>query len=512
MRLARTGSLVAALPCLLTLQAGCGGAGGGGPRSCTGAGECGATGRCLDGACVENAAPVAVLAAPDGLRALDLAEIDGSASSDPDAVYGDQIQAFHWSFTSLDGACAAPAVTGTGALARVRFGCQGRFRVELVAVDALGKESAPASAELTVGPHAGDPAVLAGADQVVDHACSGSPVTCTTAGGGLALTAQLAAGVVPLGAVTYRWTVDPPQSGPLDEHEVVTFSPSAGAQNVSALLEVDETAVAAIVDDWVFRVTASDEAGPLGEATTRVSVGNRPPVLAAAAASAAVDHTYSGGSYRASSRVSRWSDPDGDPLTPAGDPTGSSVCSSYWFQADGTAVVECARAFTGTPDLSGFVTLHRVSVRPKDPWVAAGAASSSSVTIHNRPVSAMSSTVTGSTYCIGGGITGSGECCMWESEPGVPSGCIKHAYHCVETSVPLSPALSDPDGDPVTVTWTGNAFVAQTVVCEPGSCTGVTNPIPAYDGCTRPTGSLTGTFSATDGLSTSSGTLTFNYQ
>jgi len=484
---------------LLALVAACGG-GGGTPRAC--GGGCGDHARCLAGACVENLPPVAVLALPEHAEALDLVELDGSSSSDPDAALGDRAALFRWTVTSLDQACVAPAVTGTDFRARVRFACSGSFRVNLVVSDLQGEESAPESADLTVSPHTGTPAVVASADQVLNHACSGTPLGCTTAGALPVVSASIPAGVATAGTVRYHWSADPTHGIPLDQHRRVTFSPSPDVAMPSVHVEVDATAVQAIVDDWVLRVSASDEAGPLGEATTRLSIANRPPVLSAAAASVSVDHAYSGGTYRATADASRWQDPDGDPLTLQGS-TGNTVCASVSFRADGTAAIECSRAFEGTPALDGFAATHEVNIQPRDPWAPAAAASTTAVTIRNRAVTAADSTEHGYHSCEEGSF-----CCF--EEPG-GSGCAAYQNVCSSQSATLHPTLADPDGDPLTVAWTGTGFTAQTVVCEPASCTGTTK-VPAYRGCgTPPSGSSVGGFTASDGLTSASGTLTFTY-
>jgi len=500
MRLATSGMLLVAVA-LLTSTGGCGGGGGGDPRNCGGVEDCGNLARCLGATCVEDAAPVAVLAVPDAIEALALAEFDGSASSDPDSPLGDRIAAFHWTFTSLDDACAGPTVSGTDARARVRFACPGAFRVGLVVVDELGKESS-ASADVTVAPHPESPTVVASPDRSVNHVCSGTPRVCTTEGTAPAVIAHLADGIEPVGTVVYHWAVDPPQSGPLDAHKRVTFLPSAAAASPSVRIEVDEAAVAAIVDDWVLRVTATDDAGPLGEATTRISVKNRGPALAAATPSVTVDHTYSGALYRASADTSRWQDPDGDPLTPVGS-TGSAICASVTFKADGTAVVQCTRAFTGIPALTGFVTTHTVTVLASDPWVAAPSASATAITIGNRAATAASSTVN----ATGGPPCSEGACCRSEPEP--PRTCLDYRLTCDSYVAHPHPSLADPDGDPVSLTWAWTGGGNGASVCEPSACAAEL-PVPSYIGCgSPPPTTVVGTFTVTDGGgSSSTGTLT----
>jgi hypothetical protein len=479
------------------LSAGCGGGGGLDPRACSEG--CAITARCLGGSCVEDGAPEAVLLAPASARARALVELDGSASADPDAALGDHVAGHRWTLTGLAAACAAPAVASTGATARVRFDCAGEFRVQLVVVDDLGKESVPVTADVAVDAPGPSP-VVAGADRTVNHVCSGAPRTCTTDGTAPVVTASLAPGTALSGAVAYHWSADPPRGVPLDEHRRVTFSPSADVAEPTVHIDVDSVALPAIVDDWVLRVSARDDAGPLGDATTRVSVTNRPPALVDAVPALSVGHVYSAGAYRATARTSRWQDPDGDPIWLAAE-TGSGICSTVSFADDGTAVVGCFRAFAGSPGLSGFAATHALSIQPQDPWQAA-VPSPTAITILNRPVSATSSTAAGALDCQEGA-----GCCRWED----PHTCGIPEYACAEQSVLLHPDLSDPDGDPLEVTWAGGGFLAQSLVCEPAACTGTTTSIPASAGCSQPHGSRTGAFSASDGLSSAAATLTFEY-
>ncbi len=473
----------------LALGSGCGGAGSATPTGCGDQPTCGEFARCIEESCVEDAAPTAVLASPAGPRALVLLQFDGSASSDPDASLGDAVEAFHWTFSSLDGACSGPLVASTEALVSVRFGCPGRFGAQLVVVDRLGLESPPATAEVVVSDYAGTSLVKAGPDQAVDHHCSSSPLLCTTEGN-FSLAASLDPGAAPVGAVSYHWTVD----NPLGAHRRVTFLPSADIQSPTVRIEVDGPEV---VDDWVFRVSARDAAGPLGDAVTRVSVRNRPPALAAAVASVSVDHAFSGGRYGATARASRWQDPDGDPLTPAGI-SGSADCTSFSLGADGTAEVSCQRAFTGTLALESFAGTHRVLLQVKDPW-ATSAASPTAVTICNRPATAWDTTATApETGCEYVRCCGTGDSCDFPI-------CSAHA------STALLGA-SDPDGDPLEVFWhAGGDFTSSPAVCLPGSCTG-TGTLPRYSGCTSTSGSLTGVFEVTDGLTIPGAyTLTLSY-
>jgi hypothetical protein len=481
-----------ALVAALAPGAGCSGSGGATPAGCGDQPACGEFARCLDASCVADAAPIAALTSPSDPRALVLLRFDGSASSDPDASLGDAVEAFRWSFSSLDGACAAPVVASTEALASVRFGCAGRFGVELVVADRLGLESPPATAEVVVSAYAGASLVRAGSDQVVEHRCSGTPLVCTTEGDP-ALIASLDPAAAPAGEVAFHWAAE----GPLDAHRRVSFLPSADVRDPAVRIEVDGTEV---VGDWVFHVSAHDAAGPLGEAATRVSVRNRPPVLAATVTAVAVDHAFSGGLYAATARASRWQDPDGDPLSPAGI-SGSADCASFSLGADGAAEVRCQRAFTGTLALEGFAGTHRVDLRVKDPWATAAAGPATAITVRNRPLAAWDASATaGETGCEYSRCCGAGDTCDGPI-------CSPHPVSAIL-------GLADPDGDPVEVVWhAGSDFVSSPAVCLPGSCAG-TGTLPRYSGCTGSSGALTGVFEATDGLTApgpSSLTVSYTY-
>jgi hypothetical protein len=434
---------------------------------------------------VEDTPPVAALKLPSDLRTLALLAFDGSASSDPDAELGDAVEVYRWTFTSAGAPCDPPTVAGSAASAKVRFACAGRFAVQLVVVDALAKDSEPVTQEFEVAE--GASLVSVGPDQVVNHHCGGEPVVCTTEGGDPVVTATVS--VPPVGTFHYAWTALAP-SGPLGTDRRVTF-PSAPAANAVAV-RIETGPGTFVKDDWPVQVAVSDDAGPLGTATTRISVGNRAPTATTAAA-VSVNHTYSAGSYRAIAPGAQFTDPDGDPLTPGG--TGSTTCTSFSLAPDGTAQIACQKPFAGALGLTGFVAAHSVSQQVTDPWGEASPLRTTAVTILNRAAAAESSTQRAQQSCS------EGACCSWDQEPGQPRTCIASHVTCEAGAVGLKPGVSDPDGDPVQLAWSSGLLGAGSAVFELGAYPG-TYAVPAGSGCgMTPTGSAAGTFTASDGLS-----------
>jgi hypothetical protein len=288
---------------------GCGPGVGASPRRCASEDQCAPTDACVAGTCVSDTAPTAVIAVPDGVEANALYVFDGTGSCDPDAP-DDRIVSYAWSFTAAGAPCTAPVVAGTDALARVRFGCPGRYTVRLVVKDEKGLESAPASRELVVAPYAGRPLVEVGPDVTVGHVCGGSPGRCTTASG-VSLSATVA--VSSEGPVKLRWSVEPPPGRELGPTRRVQFVPGADVAAPTVQLETDD---AAISGDWVFRVEAWDAAGLLGGAAVRVSITNRPPVIAVPPVSS-IPHSFDPGSstfLASGSFPVSVTDPDGDPM------------------------------------------------------------------------------------------------------------------------------------------------------------------------------------------------------
>lgn len=299
------GSLRAAFTlCLVSLLAAC--SADGGARECTTEASCGTGSRCTEGLCVVNRPPVASVAVPSGIEAFAVVTLDGSASSDPDP--GDAVASHAWRILPVDAPCAGPTIAGAAATAQARFGCPGRFAVELTAFDTLGAPSLAALQEVEVLPSTAPPVVTAAPDVVVGHRCAGEPLVCTVD----TPTLRVALGaLVAEPRPRLRWVVSPPAFSPGGARQV-TFDPSPEVPSPEVSIETDGSAISG---DWVFRIEAYDDLGVLGAAAMRVSVTNHPPVIEAV--TGPLPHAFD----RAASRFTAAGeiqvigyDVDGDPL------------------------------------------------------------------------------------------------------------------------------------------------------------------------------------------------------
>jgi hypothetical protein len=279
------------------------------PITCDTDESCPPASRCVQHACVADAPPLAHVAALEGVEENELAVLDGSRSSDPDAP-DDAVVSYVWTVRAVDAPCDPPVIAGTLASPQVRFACPGRYEVSLVVIDVMSVRSEPASVTVNVAARSGAPLVTAGADVAVDHRCAGEPLVCrplTELDGAVALSA---ASVVE--GVEFRWSVSPPEGRSLDATRRVTFEPGPDVADALARIETDGTAISG---DWVFRVEARDAAGVVGTAAARVSVGNAPPLLTGTLVSSS--HVFDPPSSRLSAHGAISvvvSDPEGDPL------------------------------------------------------------------------------------------------------------------------------------------------------------------------------------------------------
>ncbi|WP_243337632.1 PKD domain-containing protein [Anaeromyxobacter soli] len=301
-------ALHATLPLALATALACS-QGGPAPITCDTTESCPPAARCLAFACVADAAPLARISPLSAVQANDVVTLDGSRSSDPDAPE-DAVVAYAWTVRAVDAPCEPPVVAGTTATTPVRFACPGRYEISLVVADELSVQSAPASALVEVAPRSGAPLVTAGADVAVDHRCEGEPITCrpvTELGGAVALSATSA-----VAGASFHWTVEPPAGHALDAQRRAIFEPGPDAPSPTVRIETDGTAISG---DWVLRVEARDEAGVIGVAATRLSIGNAPPVVTEAIP--VFNHAFDAASSRFSAHGAIGvvaEDPDGDPL------------------------------------------------------------------------------------------------------------------------------------------------------------------------------------------------------
>lgn len=271
-----------------------------GAHGCQNDPQCPSGARCTANVCTGDTRPTAKLAALLAVEEFELVELDGSASVDPD---GD-VTEHRWTIRAVDAACAPPEVTSRAPVAKVRFGCTGRFEVTLTVRDALGQDSDPARMNVTVGPATGTPIVTAGADLATDHVCTGEPLRCRP-------TIPVRLQATAASNLTLRWTVQPPAERPLDDTRHVTFSPGSSDRSPNVELYTDGTGISG---DWIFRAEAVDAYGVIGAAHTRVSIRNRPPVVTFVPAGA-FPHAFDRARSVFTSRGAvAWAvtDPDGD--------------------------------------------------------------------------------------------------------------------------------------------------------------------------------------------------------
>jgi hypothetical protein len=393
-------------------------------RTCSTEAECPPAARCRSGACVANAPPVPSIALPTvALQANALLSFDGSASSDPDA--GDSVVSHAWTFRALAAACAPPVVAGAGPLARVRFGCAGRYAVDLTTTDEMAA-AATATAEIDVASYSGPALVVVSGDVVLDHACTSPPVRCAPTGD---VVLSAAAPALAPGEASFSWTVEPPPDRPIGPGRRVVLAPDSLVASPTVSIETDGEAISG---DWIFTVEARDAAGVVGTATTRVSVANRPPVVVETIP--VPDHAFDGSQLTASGEVTfSASDPDGDPL----------VDRSVRWHHSGDGASTFAGVLLEAPSRATF----SIAV----PYVVPGDA------LHLIGGSGLERTIVFAVGDVNGGVTVEGWPIRVGNRPPVlvsapASFAVEHAYDPAAAAysavVPLS-TWSDPDGDPL---------------------------------------------------------------
>lgn len=270
--------------------------------------------------------------------------------------------------------------------------------------------------------------------------------------------------------------------------------PYAAAEDALALIggEGLERAVELVVQD----VNGAESARAFP-----ITVGNRPPVEAAVSVDELVAHSFDAAAlrYRASKVMSRWADPDGDPLVQSA-PTGDAQCAELALLADGTAVVECGLASTGSPRLAEFAIGHLVQQVVADPWTSATTQGAYGVRIANEIPAAGNTSSTVSVSCPED--LDSGFCCRE-----VGTTCVSYPRIIPAVTYAFTPQVSDADGDPLEVRLAAGT-VPTSMVCIPGQCPAVKRTLPTKSGCSVPPGGETTSFTVTDGIASATGSHT----
>ncbi|HZZ84206.1 MAG TPA: PKD domain-containing protein [Anaeromyxobacteraceae bacterium] len=434
--------------CLIALLTACGGEHRQ-LRACQKDSDCGSGAFCVASVCAADTAPAASISGTpaSALIAGQQVVFDGSGSSDPDP--GDAVASYAWTVTG--GACASvPASSAQPRLDTV-FGCAGNYTVALVVTDSRGRPSPPASVTVTVvaaGTGAGTagnpspsadlppPTVLAADDLAVDHSCQGTPASCTTVDpGGSQVLRLSAAGKDVFGApVGYHWSYEPPLELNGQPAPKVEFLSGTDAAEVEVRIS---TAGTPLSGAWRFFVTVTDARNKKARDELVVTVKDR-PVVVSGGAQLALAHRYDPATRRYLAEGSApvaWTDPDNDAfnitsklesaqpngcvLTAAQEPGGMK------FRIDCPSLIELigadakhVLAFTAT-DPAGNTASARfaLSVADQPPLLSSDQAAALLTPPHRYdPVTRL---------------------------------------YSAELSVDLS--WSDPDGDPVSLTWSHEA-------------------------------------------------------
>lgn len=211
----------------------------------------------------------------------------------------------------------------------------------------------------------------------------------------------------------------------------------------------------------VFEIVAVDVNRVAARAIVPIVVGNRPPAPVGAPAEVRAPHRFdaAGSRYVAVAELGAWSDPDGDPLSAA---PGVAPCAALSV-VDGVARVECAVTYEGVPAAGRIAGRYAVPVRVRDPW-SEGPAYVQNVEVLNSPpriaVTTHPATVTPNAYFFPRGLFPPQECrdgrtSMWLGE----------------ISFTATPAVSDPDGDPMLVTPSPSVWIQRSASPAAAACT-----------------------------------------
>jgi hypothetical protein len=247
----------------------------------------------------------------------------------------------------------------------------------------------------------------------------------------------------------------------------------------------------------------ADANGARASAGWDVEVTNRAPRLAAAVATASVDHTYEASfqRYAAQAALSTWVDDDGDPLLPS---VGDDPACAEVVERQGTAWVTCSAPFTGRPDPGRLVGVHALATSVSDPF-GNGPSQETRLEIRNRPPRLAVLQVGMEMPCVADRLT----CCTQDPQKGT---CAEHDFQFLQTSATTSVVVDD-DGDPLDLATvaSGGCLSAAAVAqpCAGAACVPVVTMCGNRWACAAwlPLGALSVT--AGDGLANVAGTIDF---
>lgn len=442
--------------CLIALVAACGGGDRRVPRGCQSDADCGSAGVCLASTCAVDTAPSAVIS---GEPAAPLAPgtqltLDAFRSVDPDP--GDSIASYAW--TVSGGECPpVPAASSQPRLDSV-FGCAGSYTVTLVVTDSHGQASLPQTIPVTVAtgttgaggagtnPSASvdvpPPTVVAAEDFAVDHACQGTPPMCTPVpANGSGILRLTSSGKDVFGApVGYHWSYEPPVELNGLPAPKVEFLAGTDAAEVEVRISTQGTPLSGA---WRFFVTVTDARNKKARDELVVTVQDR-PVLVSGGEQLAVPHRYDAASRRYVAEglaPLTWNDPDGDPVQltsrlesaqPSGCAlTGSPESGGMRFRLECPTLLELAGAeaknvlvFTGTDPVGNTASARfALSVSDQPPTVGTD-----------------------------------------QTAPAAPAHRYDAATRRYSAEFTVQVSSSDPEGDPVTLSWSHEA-------ARPSGCT-----------------------------------------
>ena len=287
------------------------------PRSCTTSSGCPEGALCQGGVCVADQPPAAAAVLSSSPTSNVPLVLDGSGSHDPDA--GDSISSWSWTIAPAGSGCDAEPPSGSAEKLPVVFPCAGDFDVTLVVRDSVGTPSPAATERVHVAPSTDPPQVSVSGDLALDHRCGGSPVLCTAWDGERAPIQLSASASAPAGvSFSYHWAAIPPAELSAQPAPRISFLPGPDVASPTVLVETDGTAIAG---RYAFTVAATDSRGMVAVGRVKVTIGNRPPVIAGGG-TYELPHAYDPATrtFVASGRTPSLSvtDPDGDPVTSLG--------------------------------------------------------------------------------------------------------------------------------------------------------------------------------------------------